>query len=217
MRQRSWVDVDVLGRGLAEAEPTTTVTVTLDVFGQPLSDDFPVPEGPTRPRRLLPVVRALADALVDASVRRSVELGKPVSCRVGCCACCHQTVSVARTEAYALRELVDSMPEPRRTEIRARFDEAVRRLVEAGLHARMGALSSTAPADIEQLALAYLRLGIPCPFLEKDGKQPVHLDDGTCSIYDDRPIACRDYPGHLPAGAVRGADARLHRDGPAAG
>jgi len=200
VRQRSIVDTSALGRAIAgDDEETATVTVTLDVFGEPLSEDFDVPAGPTRPRRLLPVVQALADAVVDAGIRRSAAQGKAISCRAGCGACCRQPVPIARTEAFALRDVVDRMPEPRRSEIRTRFAEVKRRLVEAGLHARLRDLSWAAPADVEPLALAYLRLGIPCPFLETDGKPPARLQDGGCSIYEDRPVACREYLVTSPA------------------
>jgi Fe-S-cluster containining protein len=194
------VDAGALGIGaLGDDEETTTVTVTLDVFGEPLSEDFDVPAGPTRPRRLLPVVQVLADEIVGASIRRSAAQGKPISCRAGCGACCRQPVPIARTEAFALREVVEHMPEPRRSEIRARFAEAKRRLVEAGLYAKLRDLSWAAPDDVEPLALTYLQLGIPCPFLETDGKPPTRPEDGGCSIYEDRPIACREYLVTSPA------------------
>jgi hypothetical protein len=38
--------------------------------------------------------------------------------------------------------------------------------------------------------MQYFNLGIPCPFLEEE----------SCSIYHDRPIACREYLVTSPAG-----------------
>jgi Fe-S-cluster containining protein len=87
-------------------------------------------------------------------------------------------------EAFALAQLVESLPEPRREEIRARFADGARRLKEAGLHdAFMHRPRDFNREAARQLAHAYFRQGIVCPFLEDD----------ACSIYPDRPFVCRQY------------------------
>jgi hypothetical protein len=62
--------------------------------------------------------------------------------------------------------------------IRRRFDAALERLGD--LIDRMP--TGTAEERIE-LSHEYFRLGIACPFLE----------DESCSIHPDRPMACREY------------------------
>lgn len=42
--------------------------------------------------------------------------GRVVSCRKGCGACCRQLVPLAWSEAYQPGELVNALPEPRRTD-----------------------------------------------------------------------------------------------------
>jgi hypothetical protein len=93
-------------------------------------------------------------------------------------------VALAPSEARALARLVDAMPEPRRTAIRQRFDAALQRL---------GDLIDRRPTgtaeERTELSFEYFKLGIACPFLE----------DESCSIHPDRPMACREYLVSSPA------------------
>ncbi|MFO0959213.1 MAG: YkgJ family cysteine cluster protein [Isosphaeraceae bacterium] len=142
---------------------------------------------------MLPALgRSLTGAIVGCSVARDAAEGHAVSCRKGCGACCRQLVPLAEPEARQIRDLVEAMPEPRRSEIRARFEDARRRLEASGevgeklLHPGRFSDDELRARD---LGLAYFRLGIPCPFLEEE----------SCSIHPDRPMACREYLVTSPA------------------
>jgi Fe-S-cluster containining protein len=151
------------------------------IGAEPMRLALTVPSGPARVDDLLPVFRGLADTVVGVAVRAVERQGARVSCRAGCAACCRHPVPVSESEARALKRLVDAMPQPRRTQVRERFAAAVRRLADNGLLERV---RDTSPAGrLLAVALDYLRLGLPCPFLE----------DESCSIYPDRPVACREY------------------------
>ena len=166
----------------APAEPTVTLTIGIEVFGERVAGDFEVPAGPVRPRRLLPVVRALAETVVERSILRAEREGLTVSCGAGCGACCRQLVPVSRTETHAIRDLVDTLPAAKRAAVQARFADARRRLDEAGMLARL----SDPPSDDDgkhALAIEYMALGIACPFLEQE----------SCSIHPERPVVCREY------------------------
>jgi Fe-S-cluster containining protein len=173
------------------AFPDSTAVVTADIRvtigGEPMHLAITVPSGPTRVGDLLPVFQGLADVVVGVGVRKVEREGARVSCRAGCGACCRQPVPVSESEARALKHLVEGMPEPRRTQVRERFAGAVRRLAEGGLLDRV---RDTKPgSDVVALSLDYFRLGLPCPFLE----------DESCSIHPDRPVACREYLVTSPA------------------
>ena len=81
------------------------------------------------------------------------------------------------------------MPEPRRSEIRARFDAGRLRLQKSGLIEKMLAPGRLKPEERTPFALDYFFQGIACPFLEEE----------SCSIYTDRPIPCREYLVVSPA------------------
>jgi Fe-S-cluster containining protein len=164
-------------------DETATATIVLSVGGERFDARMTVPAGPTSPSRLLPTFRALANAVVDLGVEKARLEGETVSCARGCGACCRQLVPISPAEAAAIRELVEGLPAERRATIEGRFARARERLSRAGFLER---LLGTLPLDAgayDRFGLDYFHLGIPCPFLE----------DESCSIYEDRPIICREY------------------------
>ena len=169
---------------------TVSADVTLNGRDWRMRCRVSVPAGPTRVGDLLPLVRALSDTVVGEAVRAAEQSGERVSCRKGCGACCRHLVAVTEAEARRLRGVVDAMPEPRRGEVLARFDDARRRLTDAGL---LGALEQTAGLSGDEflsLAFAYFAQRIACPFLDAEE---------SCSIHPERPIACREYLVVSPA------------------
>jgi Fe-S-cluster containining protein len=166
-----------------------SVRVGLKVWDDQVEMEMTLPAGQTRLEGLLPVFQKVADAFVDIAVQRAGAEGRAVSCRKGCGACCRQLVPISEVEARRIGRLVEELPEPRRQEIRTRFERARERLSEAGLLPKLEDRESFADGDALSFGRTYFQLGIPCPFLE----------DESCSIHADRPIACREYLVTSPA------------------
>ncbi len=169
-------------RGKTLAEPRTARVV----LGLPTGEielELEVPPGLARVDQLLPLARALTEQIIDVTVTQVEEEGRKISCRAGCGACCRQLVPIAEAEARGIRDLVASLPEPRRSQVKARFAEALLRLDAAGLLAPLRARADWDNARRREIGLAYFRQGVPCPFLE----------DESCSIHPERPLACREY------------------------
>lgn len=162
---------------------TVAVPVELTVFGGMLRASVPVPAGLVRPREMLPIMRTVAEAVIHLSVRSVERQGKSISCKEGCGACCRQFVPVAECEARLLIELVENLPEPKRSEVRKRFEDAVTRITDAGLRDPLMSPESQPRERMKGIGVEYFRLGIACPFLENE----------SCSIYAQRPIICREY------------------------
>lgn len=169
-------------------DDVVTIHFQFTLGSQRVQARIPVPAGPTRVRTMLPVLQALDDRAVDQVIQEAAALGKTVSCKAGCGACCRQFIPITPTDAYHLRDLIEGLAEPRRTEIRRRFAAARQRLEEAGLLETMLHPESV-DADRSALANAVFDLQIACPFLE----------DESCSIYADRPLLCREYLVTSPA------------------
>ena len=148
-----------------------------------------LPEAPIAPRELLPLAQNLSNAIVDATVKEIETRGGKISCCKGCGACCRQLVPISETEARSIAELVESLPEPRRSQIKARFQDAAKRLAEAGLLEKLRQPERWYREGYREFGLEYFRQGIPCPFLE----------DEACSIYPDRPVTCREFLVTSPA------------------
>lgn len=178
---------------------TTSVALEIGIAGEKVQFTVTVPSGPATWEHLLPFMRALVKVSSDISQEYFAAQGKSVSCSTGCAICCRHRVPIAEFEAHRLRRLVESMPEPRRTEIIARFRTVEELIREAGSAV---SLDSDEPMSLEEMARRagnYFRLMIACPFLENE----------TCSIYDERPLKCREHlvtspaehcanPDHLP-------------------
>jgi len=198
------INVSRGGMGMAETTPSdaqdfVTAQVDLQVAGTRVQFALTVPTAPVSPGAILPVFQTLSEAIQADVASGLEEEGKRISCRAGCGACCRQLVPITKIEARYLAELVDSMPEPRQSEIRSRFAEVIRRLEEAGILETLRHPEWVLPETKEKLGLTYFGLGIPCPFLENE----------SCSIYENRPLVCREYlvtspPEHCanPAGKL---------------
>ena len=194
-------DINEQNEQQAVPEDSATVSHTLEInlAGEKVQFTVPVPSGPATWDDILPFMRALVKVSSEISQEYFTEQGKPISCKAGCGICCRQRVPLAEFEAHRLRRLVDAMPEPRRAEIIARFQAVEERVREARDTITLDEDTPLSLKEMAQRAGAYFRLMIPCPFLENE----------SCSIYDERPLKCREYlvtspaencadPGRLP-------------------
>jgi len=165
------------------SESYVSGTAELAIEGHRLKVEMTVPTGRTRPSQLLPLFNSVADAVAAVAASTYEDAGQKISCTKGCGACCRQLVPISGIEARRIRDLVNDMPEPRQSQIRARFAEARVRLGEAGILERLLDPSKIAPQTGTEFGIEYLGYGVPCPFLE----------DESCSIHEDRPTPCREY------------------------
>lgn len=170
---------------------TVTLNAVLSLGDVKVRAGITVPTRPVPLSEFLPIFRSLAEAVVGRAVQAVEKDGKSVSCRKGCGACCRQLVPITEIEARQIRDLVENLPEPRRSDVRARFAAARRRLEGTPVLDKLLNPDRFSDGDLKatDLGLDYFRLGIPCPFLE----------DESCSIHPERPIACREYLVTSPA------------------
>jgi Fe-S-cluster containining protein len=180
-----------------DSEDWVTGNIRLTVKGYPLEMQMTVPAKPVKPQRMLPILQQMANSFVDVSVQEAASEGDSVSCKAGCGACCRQAVPISEVEIYQIAELVESMPEPRRSVIKQRFAEGVAHFKKVGWFDKMNSQfqsgkvlpSKEAAKKAIGVAMEYFFEGVPCPFLE----------DESCSIHPNRPVACREYLVTSPA------------------
>jgi len=168
---------------------TATVEVQATIGSCKIHMSVGVPAGPSRVDDFLPLLQILSDKVVAAAENDAQERGKCISCQKGCGACCRQLVPLSPADARHLAQLVAELPEPRKSEIVARFAAARRQLEEAGVWQKLNDRRNWPEAEVSVLGLDYFRLGIACPFLE----------DESCSIHRERPLTCREYLVTSPA------------------
>lgn len=179
------------------ADEWITGNVGLNIGGVPVNLEMTVPAAPVKPHRMLPVFQKMANSFVEVGVRAVEAEGKTISCKAGCGACCRQPVPIAEVEVYQIAELVESMPEPRRSVIKKRFADGVAHFKKTGWFDEMNSHyrqekplpSRDAAKKAMAVVMKYFHEGIPCPFLE----------DESCSIHLNRPVACREYLVTSPA------------------
>jgi len=169
-----------LAAGDPQRDDLVTGKLVLVLSGEPVQLELTIPSGPVSVQALLPIVQGLSSLMAQRASQRLEAQGKRVSCRAGCGACCRQLVPISATEARALAELVCAMPEPRQTQVRQRFQDALAVLGTSGLIERYNQADG---GEDPALGIDYFRAGVDCPFLEDD----------ACSIHPDRPLSCREY------------------------
>ena len=161
----------------------------LTMAGTKVELEVTVPVKPVRATKMLPIFQQLTNAVVDVGVENAEANGETISCAKGCGACCRQLVPIAESEAYQLRELVNAMPEPRRATMQARFAAAKEQLQASELLTGILFPGELSVEEKRRLGLEYFGQGIACPFLEEE----------SCGIHPDRPLACREYLVTSPA------------------
>lgn len=154
----------------------------------PIRGKVEVDTGPMRLVDLVPTAYELTNILVARANRQEEKFGRKISCRSGCGACCCQMVPLSAPEAFYLADLMDSFEDEKREDLFGRFETIAHELERKKM---IDQLLDPEYLDDPVLAIArqYFHLQMPCPF----------LIDGSCSIYEHRPVACREYNVTSPA------------------
>ncbi len=165
---------------------TQIARVHLPVLGQMHAFELHFEPRPTSLTSTLDVARELAAHALTAAAEVT---GQAPTCVAGCAACCRHLVMLTVPEALAIANAVHHFDEPRRAELTRRFGEALALAERAGIFGPRGSrrfLVSEYRGEAElagDVARRYFALQIACPFLEQE----------ACSIYELRPLACREH------------------------
>ncbi len=142
---------------------------------------------------IVPLMRRLGEEAHRLEEAQTAAEGKTRSCQKGCSACCRMMVPIAPPEAFALTEFIRSLSCEQQERIARRLAASKSILLANGLWHQLVDIgeSSQTPDDdaLEPINQKYYALRMPCPFLEDD----------ICSIYEQRPAACRELLVTSPA------------------
>lgn len=171
---------------------SVNANVQITLYGKPVELNISLSAEPVKPMRMLPVLQNITNKFVDTAIEAFLG-DEEISCKAGCGACCRQPVPLAEIEVYQIAELVEELPEPRRTMIKQKFADACQKLEKIDWFNRLenifNSSSSTKAVEIQDLALEYFAQNIACPFLEAE----------SCSIHQNRPLSCREFLVTSPA------------------
>ncbi len=175
------------------ANLTERLDLSITTPAGPVTATVELPTGFVPVTQIVPLMRKLGEQAQALEQRRVVASGQAISCAKGCAACCRMLVPVSPPEAFALRTMVAGLPPERRQAYSRSVEDALAQLDRAGLLARLRHLADAdrpmTDEEMEPINRAYFALKLPCPFLENE----------TCSIYEDRPAACRELLVTSPA------------------
>ncbi len=152
-----------------------------------------VPTGFVPITAIVPLMRRLGEETQALEVTRLAEQGKASSCQKGCAACCRMLVPLSAPEAVMVHDWVRSRPVEQQARIIERFAATNARLRANGIWQQLFELcgASDHPGDeaLDEVNRRYYALRLTCPFLEEE----------VCTIYDERPAACRELLVTSPA------------------
>jgi Fe-S-cluster containining protein len=174
---------------MSEQKDQIVARLRLSLSGNDIELEIPVPSAEVTVTEILPIFQMLADDFTRLAQAQAETNGLAITCRKGCSACCCQLVPVSHPEARRLAALVDSFPDPRKLAVLERFRAAQERLANTDIPEIVLSGSFRPREELVDLGIRYFHLGIPCPFLEED----------SCSIYEHRPVKCREYLVTSPA------------------
>lgn len=172
--------------------------IALTTSAGEISASVTVPTGFVPITHIVPLMRSLGERAQELEITAiHTSQNESISCRQGCAACCRMLVPVSPLEALALRQRIENLPEHKRTALIKRVASIRQKLNEHGLLGRLTQLAETnrqlTDEDMDPINWAYYQLRLPCAFLE----------DENCTIYEDRPAACRELLVTSPAEECR--------------
>jgi len=147
---------------------------------------------------LVPLARTICTKVTDMVVENISNNGGVVPCHKGCSACCKYLVPLSIPEAFRLRDDILAMPKIYRVQMERRYLMTARRVLR-NRPPTCFADETTEPSSVNltklnTIASWYTNLKLACPFLNK----------GVCTIYEQRPLACREYFVTSPARECKG-------------
>lgn len=143
-----------------------------------------------KPADLAPVARQLSDRVMADFVAAGEARGRRPRCGRRCDACCHYAVGLSVCEAAALADWLGALPGRCQAVLRQRLTDAAGPVAEALGRCGEGVESLPTPRAMELMAGMAPR---PCAFLH----------EGLCSIYLQRPLACREHLAMSDQGPCR--------------
>jgi len=153
------------------------IPLDLDLCGKNLHFDISVTSNLVSLEAIVPIARIISDKIADVAVQENLDKGERVPCRQGCTSCCNYLVTASSAEIFSI---VDNMK---------KNDSSFRKYIQRNALLACKKILKKRPPEfrghnqLNKLSTWYKSLNISCPF----------IFEGSCSIYDIRPISCREY------------------------
>jgi len=179
--------IDAFGHLRGRTDCVKIINLEMDVLDERLRFRIDVAHGRVKLSDIVPLARTISGRIADIVIDKHHKDGIEIACRKGCGHCCRShLVPLAVPEAFRLNEYIHS----RHRDLR---DAMLRSCLLAAqdILDREPPESFTPPTlepvdsrgFLADVSTWYVSLGVCCPF----------LSNHVCTIYENRPLACRDY------------------------
>ena len=160
--------------------PTNVIDTEINFWGQHLRFRIGAEDSPARLSDIVPLAYAVSDKLCSTVIETLCQQGQGVSCERECSFCCEYLVSLSIPEVYYLQERISEMDDIAQTPFLQSCLESARKILDVE---KIEKYNITDGNDLSRINKWYKELELTCPF----------LINGLCTIYDKRPLACREH------------------------
>jgi len=186
---------DSIGEGGAYNSGKKFIGLELDILGETLNFRIGIGKDRARLADIVPLARTVCAGITDIVVERTRNDGARIPCSKGCSPCCSRyLVPLSVPEALRFKEDISMLSAHRQESIWRSCLLSARLILSQKppkpFMRKAEEVSPASPVDLNLVSNWYMSLKLRCPFLYN------HL----CSIYDQRPLACRE---HFVTGSVR--------------
>ena len=161
------------------------IGLELDILGEVVDIRISAAQRQATLADIVPFARTLSTKLVSVVLDKLRKEQKFVPCCKGCSACCrHCLVPLSVPEVFHMRQEVLDMPADQSRAVLKSCLDAAKTILDGKLESfDLNSSTTNAPDQINQLSSWYAGLKLPCPL----------LSDELCTIYEQRPMACREH------------------------
>ena len=133
---------------------------------------------------IVPMTRMLSVKINQAIHRHAINKRISIPCRQGCANCCHLLIILSVPEALCLAEELMLLPLSQYENLKKHWDSTSNHIREQFPRKLFPVnLNLNAYSDLKKFSNWYTKQRKPCAFLQ----------DSICTIYEQRPLVCRDF------------------------
>ncbi len=163
------------------------VSFNFSILDKKIELDVELSKAQSRLSDIVPTARIICQKIIDTVIENAHVKNENIPCCKGCSACCsHYLVPLSVPEVFRLREDISFLPVSMRKSIWKNNVKAAHKILESKppeLFFEQPDVLENNQVDLYSLSNWYSNLNIVCPFLSND----------LCSIYEQRPLACREH------------------------
>ncbi len=168
------------------AHDSELVELELNIFGNSLHLYITAENKPARLSALVLLARLLSTKITTIIKEYVINNGDTITCQAKCSQCCRYLVPLAIPEAMQLSEEVMQMSKWEQRlvyESTTLIAKQILELTPKGFLQELAEAQSKIGSKLNDISKWYYSMNLPCPFLLGN----------MCTIYNQRPMACREH------------------------